>query len=313
MKNMLMFVLAGVLAVYATRGADLEFLKKLVEIPSASADIPQVNVAMRAMKEYLEKRGLFCTIETEANGRETLFAATKPGKVQDYILAAHLDVVPASWEGQYAVVNDNGRLTGRGVGDDKGGSLAVAQALCALVGKDVSVGCIFGADEELGGLATTWMVEKMGYRPRRMAIVVDSRYACIGYATKGQLMVKATLKGQGGHSSAFRGGRENQEGMVPPPSPRGRPRPLVGRPDADNRQVRGNGAQPDSVRGVGELQLAFGASRGEGRVRAAHQGDLGRRGRGRALFASVRERLRQSLRAAVKEGDGRGNRDGDSA
>ena len=202
MKNMLMFVLAGVLAVYATRGADLEFLKKLVEIPSASADIPQVNVAMRAMKEYLEKRGLFCTIETEANGRETLFAATKPGKVQDYILAAHLDVVPASWEGQYAVVNDNGRLTGRGVGDDKGGSLAVAQALCALVGKDVSVGCIFGADEELGGLATTWMVEKMGYRPRRMAIVVDSRYACIGYATKGQLMVKATLKGQGGHSSA---------------------------------------------------------------------------------------------------------------
>ena len=140
MKNVLMFVLAGVLAVSAARGADLEFLKKLVEIPSASADIKQVNVAMRAMKEYLEKRGLFCTIETEANGRETLFAATKPGKVQDYILAAHLDVVPASWEGQYAVVNDNGRLTGRGVGDDKGGSLAVAQTLCALVGKDVKAG-----------------------------------------------------------------------------------------------------------------------------------------------------------------------------
>ena len=109
--------------------------------------------------------------------------------------------MPASYEGQYAFKNDNGRLTGRGVGDDKGGSLAVAQALVALAGKDVSVGCIFGADEELGGFTTTWMVEEKGYRPRRMVIVVDSAYAKIGYATKGQLMVKATLKGKGGHSS----------------------------------------------------------------------------------------------------------------
>ena len=88
------------------------------------------------------------------------------------------------------------------MGDDKGGSLAVAQALVALAGKDVSVGCNFGADEELGGFTTTWMVEEKGYRPRRMVIVVDSAYGKIGYATKGQLMVKATLKGKGGHSSA---------------------------------------------------------------------------------------------------------------
>ena len=193
---------ACLLAAFAAHGADLAFLKELVEIPSSSIDYPQVNRAMRAMKSYLEPRGLFCTIETNDAGRELLFAATKPGKVQDYILSAHLDVVPASYEGQYTFKKDNGRLTGRGVGDDKGGSLAVAQALVALAGKDVSVGCIFGADEELGGFTTTWMVEEKGYRPRRMVIVVDSAYAKIGYATKGQLMVKATLKGKGGHSSA---------------------------------------------------------------------------------------------------------------
>jgi len=193
---------ACLFAACEAHGADLAFLRELVEIPSSSTDYPQVNRATHAMKSYLEPRGLFCTIETDDAGRELLFAATKPGKVQDYILSAHLDVVPASCDGQYTFKNDNGRLTGRGVGDDKGAALAVAQALVALAGKDASVGCIFGADEELGGFTTTWMVEKMGYRPRRMVIVADSAYGKIGYATKGQLMVKATLKGNGGHSSA---------------------------------------------------------------------------------------------------------------
>ena len=202
MKKMLWTALVGLLASGAACAADLAFLKELVEIPSSSIDYPQVNRAMRAMKAYLEKRGIVCTIETDEQGRELLFAATKPGKVQDYIISAHLDVVPASYEGQYTFKNENGRLSGRGVGDDKGGALAVAQTLVALAGKNVSVGCIFGADEELGGFTTTWMVEKKGYRPRRMVIVVDSSYGKIGYATKGQLMVRATVTGKGGHSSA---------------------------------------------------------------------------------------------------------------
>lgn len=202
MKKLLWTALVGLLASGAACAADLAFLKELVEIPSSSIDYPQVNRAMRAMKAYLEKRGVLCTVETDEQGRELLFAATKPGKVQDYIISAHLDVVPASYEGQYTFKNENGRLSGRGVGDDKGGALAVAQALVALAGKNVSVGCIFGADEELGGFTTTWMVEQKGYRPRRMVIVVDSSYGKIGYATKGQLMVRATVAGKGGHSSA---------------------------------------------------------------------------------------------------------------
>ena len=202
MNKATLIALAAFAAASIAGGADLAFLKELVEIPSSSIDHPQVNAAMRAMKAYLEKRGVCCAVETDDAGREVLFASTKPGKEQDYVLSAHLDVVPASYEGQYSFKNENGRLTGRGVGDDKGGSLAVAQTLVALAGKDVSVGCIFGADEELGGATTTWMVEKKGYRPRRMVLVVDSAYGVIGYATKGQLMVKATLKGKGGHSSA---------------------------------------------------------------------------------------------------------------
>ena len=192
----------GLAAACACGAADLKFLEELVEIPSSSVDYPQVNRAMEAMKAYLEKRGVICTMETMDDGRKLLFAATKPGKEQDYILSSHLDVVQASYEGQYAMKNENGRLTGRGVEDCKGMSLAVAQALVGLVGTDVSAGCIFGADEELGGFTTTWMVEQKGYRPRKMVLVVDSGFGNICYATKGQLMVRATLKGKGGHSSA---------------------------------------------------------------------------------------------------------------
>ena len=192
----------GLAAACACGAADLKFLGELVEIPSSSIDYPQVNRAMEAMKAYLEKRGVICTVEMMDDGRKLLFAATKPGKEQDYILSSHLDVVPASYEGQYAMKNENGRLTGRGVGDDKGAALACAETLIALAGSDVSVGCIFGADEELGGFTTTWMVEQKGYRPRKMVLVLDSAYGKVGFATKGQLMVRATLKGRGGHSSA---------------------------------------------------------------------------------------------------------------
>ena len=182
--------------------ADVSLLKALVRIPSASADIAQVNRAVDFARADFERRGLFSAVVTNALGRKMLWAANATGQKPDVVFSTHLDVVPASYEGQYTFKNEKGRLSGRGVGDDKGGSLAVAQTLVALAGKDVSVGCIFGADEELGGFTTTWMVEQKGYRPRRMVIVVDSSYGKIGYATKGQLMVRATVAGKGGHSSA---------------------------------------------------------------------------------------------------------------
>ena len=74
MKNLLCTALVGLLASDAACAADLEFLKELVEIPSSSIDYPQVNQAMRAMKTYLEKRGVLCMIETDEQGREILFA-----------------------------------------------------------------------------------------------------------------------------------------------------------------------------------------------------------------------------------------------
>ncbi len=61
---------------------DLKLLEDLIRIPSVSTDIPQVNRAEEAMRDYLEAHGLACSFE-EFEGRKILYSSTVPGKVQD--------------------------------------------------------------------------------------------------------------------------------------------------------------------------------------------------------------------------------------
>lgn len=102
MKNVrktMSLVMACIGVVFSVQGAattpDLEFLADLVAIRSFSRDIPAVNRAQRLMKAWLEKRGVACVLEVLPGGNEVLFASTRPGKVQDFIFAPHLDTVPA--------------------------------------------------------------------------------------------------------------------------------------------------------------------------------------------------------------------------
>ena len=193
-------MLLGAVALFgaAAFASETKLLEELVAIPSVSRDIPQVNCAQRHMQAWLEAKGVACVRETMPDGHELVFAATKPGKEQDFILSVHLDVVPAQPE-QFAPKRDGDWIVGRGASDCKGPCVAVAQALVRLNGK-ASVGVIFGSDEEIGGLTTRWMVEK-GYRPRKMALVLDSRWNAVTYAQKGHTYFTVTAHGKGGHSS----------------------------------------------------------------------------------------------------------------
>ncbi|MCQ2390573.1 MAG: M20/M25/M40 family metallo-hydrolase [Kiritimatiellae bacterium] len=177
---------------------DVDFLGELVSVRSFSRDIPAVNRAQRLMKAWLERRGVACTLEKLSDGHEVLFAATQPGKEQDFVFAAHLDTVPAE-DNLYPMRREGDKVFGRGVSDCKGNCVAVAQVLAALNGK-ASVGCIFGADEEIGGETTRALVER-GYRPRKMALVVDGGWNRIIYAQKGHTYFTVTARGKGGHSS----------------------------------------------------------------------------------------------------------------
>lgn len=180
---------------------DLDYLSDLIAIPSVSADIKEVNRSMQFTRDYLAKRGVYCTVETAPDGREILYAATTPGKCHDFVFSVHLDVVPAGKPDHFKLVRNGDRVEGRGTSDCKGNAASVVEILCKLVGKGYSVGCIFGPDEEIGGAGTKWMVDEMGYKPNKMAIVVDARARAVGYAHKGQTYVKISAKGRSGHSS----------------------------------------------------------------------------------------------------------------
>lgn len=177
-----------------------ELLYRLIECRPVTADVSAVNKAENVMRDFLESRGLYCTMEV-IDGRQTLYASTRPGKVQDVLLNAHLDVVPANDENQFTPCEKDGWLYARGAGDCLGNAVCIARFLCE--NRDAfHIGAVFTGDEETGGETTRGMVER-GYGATKAALVLDhgGDYN-ITYAQKGILILKVTARSHGGHSSA---------------------------------------------------------------------------------------------------------------
>lgn len=175
----------------------VDLLCELIRMRPESRDIPAVNAVQRRVQEFLTEKGLSCTMEKEGE-REVLWAATTPGKVQDILLCAHLDVVPAEKEEQYEPYICDGILYGRGASDCLGNAIACMKAMCDAP-EGASIGCIFTADEEIGGDTTAYMV-KLGYGARKLGLVMDAG-GTVYYGQKGILNLKLTARGSGGHSS----------------------------------------------------------------------------------------------------------------
>jgi acetylornithine deacetylase/succinyl-diaminopimelate desuccinylase-like protein len=175
----------------------VDLLCELIRMRPESADIPAVNSVQRRIKAFLDERKLFTVLE-KCGEREVLFASTQPGKVQDILLCAHVDVVPADDPSQYEPVIRDGIIYGRGSDDCLGNAVAAMKAMCTAPAGS-SVGCIFTGDEEIGGFTTAFMVEQ-GYSARRLGLILDASggiYNC----QKGILNLKLTARGKGGHAS----------------------------------------------------------------------------------------------------------------
>ena len=198
MKNAFPFMVAIAALACAAAPIDRGYLKDIVAIPSESAKPERVNEAMAFTRAYLEKRGVPSVTERDGE-RDVLYASTRPGKVQDYLLCVHLDVVPAPDPKMYEPRVSGDRLFGRGACDDKGNVAVAVQVLVDLLGK-ASVGVIFTADEEIGGMTTATMVAR-GYAARRFAIVIDAGAYKVTFAQKGTSYITVRAVGKGGHSS----------------------------------------------------------------------------------------------------------------
>jgi len=196
--TMCALVVAMVSGACADNGFDRVFFDRLLRIPSVTANVPEVNRAVAEVRAYLEAGGVTCVVERLPDGRDTLWAATEPGLVQDYVLCPHLDVVPASAKMFEPTIRD-GIIFGRGTSDDKGNAVVAAQLLRRLVGK-ASVGAVFTSDEETGGLTTAHWVGK-GVAARRAVLVLDSSRRSITVGQKGHVYFTLRAKGVGAHSS----------------------------------------------------------------------------------------------------------------
>ena len=188
------------------RGFDIRMLKGLLSIPSVSSDVEANNRAVRYLKEWFDARGVHTAVCTnEAVGRTVLYASTVPGKKHDIVFVTHLDVVPASEDGQFNPVLKDGFVYGRGACDTKGNAAVIAQTLANLAGKG-SVGAVFATDEETGtgGLPTPTILLENGYVPQKFIIVGDTNgefQDSLTIAEKGHAMVRVIAHGRGGHSS----------------------------------------------------------------------------------------------------------------
>lgn len=186
---------------------DLGLLQDLVRRPTETKSLEENNRCIDFLRDYLATRGVFCTVLVNDKGRKSLFAATQPGKVHDYLFVSHVDVVPAMRPDQYEPKIDGDWLVGRGACDTKGNVAVICQVLVNLAGK-ASVGAFIATDEDgptlEKGTPTPRQAIDEGYLPRRFILVGDSAGEDpdqLFYAEKGHARIRLIARGKGGHSS----------------------------------------------------------------------------------------------------------------
>ena len=183
LSQIALLAVAFAVGVAGAAESDLVRLEKLIRIPSVSSNIVEVNKAVDFLDGELGRDGLYRQIETMPDGRRVLFAANESTKRPDILLSAHLDVVPEKDPSQFVPRRENGRIYGRGASDCKEHVVLCARLMRELKGR-VSIGAIFGSDEEIGGMSTAFMLDK-GYGAAKMVIVLDSEQFAITTRQKG--------------------------------------------------------------------------------------------------------------------------------
>ena len=192
----------------ADRYTPREMLEKLVSFDTTCT---RSNLALiDFVRDYLEGHGVACQVTpNEAGDKASLFANVGPMVEGGVVLSGHTDVVPV--EGQdwtrdpWTLVEENGRLYGRGACDMKGfDALALAivpEALEAGLKRPIQIALSY--DEEDGMYGAPPMIERMKAElPMASAVIVGepSRMAVVG-AHKGILELIVRTKGFETHSS----------------------------------------------------------------------------------------------------------------
>ena len=165
----------------------LNDLAEIVAIPSVystpEAGAPYGKDCLRALEWFVKKAKAF---GLKAEMIEGACAYAEVGEGDECIgVLGHLDVVPAGngWATDpFKMIEENGKVYGRGVGDDKGAVVVCLHALKALKENGVKlkrrVRLIVGADEERGSSCIRKYLSTGGEVPA-MSFVPDSEFPVI--------------------------------------------------------------------------------------------------------------------------------------
>lgn len=209
------------------RNACAEKLGAMVRVPTVSkSEDEDISDFIRFQKEmerifplvhkHLEKNVLKGNLIYRWKGKD--------GSAKPILLMGHQDVVPASDEGwsvgcYSGVVKEDGCLYGRGAMDCKSTMFVELEAIERLLAEGFVPACDvyleYSINEEISGVGAAMAVEWFKERGISFAIVLDEGgavmekamagmdrpYAVIGITEKGNLNLKISAKGRGGHSS----------------------------------------------------------------------------------------------------------------
>lgn len=183
--------------------------KQLVRIPSVSADAQKIDLIISTVKWLFETYpNVFLETHVE-NGKPSLIIQNFSWKHADIALCGHLDVVPASEEGQFEPYEEDGKLYGRGCADMKDGCaiiITLMQELLSMWYTDKKIALRLTTDEEVGGVDGMWALVKHGWSTD-VALIPDSGDVHdVTIATKGILTIWLQVHGKATHSSRPRRG-----------------------------------------------------------------------------------------------------------
>lgn len=165
----------------------LDDLAEIVAIPSVYSTpedgAPYGKACLAALEWFVSKARAY-GLTAELIDGYCAYAEVGSGKECIGILG-HLDVVPAGngWSGDpFKMIEENGKVYGRGVGDDKGAVVVCLHALKTLKAENVPlkrrVRLIVGADEERGSSCIRHYLRSGGEVPV-MSFVPDSEFPVI--------------------------------------------------------------------------------------------------------------------------------------
>ncbi|MDX2776673.1 M20 family metallopeptidase [Streptomyces caniscabiei] len=175
-------------------------LEKLVAIPSTSYNPDTCREVIEFVRSEIEPLGLFIHSDMD-RPNPWLLATTQNTPAPATVLAAHLDVAPAS-PNLFGVRRDHDKLYGRGVFDMKFAAacyIEFAKAHAALL-PTLDIGFFFTTDEEISGASVAELVDG-GWHPGRVLIPDGGKDWQIEERAKGFYGAQLTATGKNAHGS----------------------------------------------------------------------------------------------------------------